>query len=84
MKKSIVLDEEQLARLGKSSLIGMLMEPGLKEIELIFLQTSLGWKKQNGGPQEWIIVEYNIPCLIEDVLWFREHGVKVTITWKEV
>lgn len=83
MKKSITIDEDKLQRLGSASLIGMVAEDGLKELEIIFPQTSIDWRARNGGPEEWIVNEYNVPCLIEDVVWFMENGVKVKIGYTE-
>jgi hypothetical protein len=79
MKKCILLDEDGLGRLATASLIGLVMEDGVTELEITFLQSSLSWREKNGGPNEWIILEYNVPCLLADVVKLVERGVKVTI-----
>jgi len=78
----IKLDEENISRLGTASIIGKIdMSSGKlpEKVILEFPQTSLKWRERNKGPKEFIILEYNIPCLINDVLWLIAQGVEVVV-----
>jgi len=78
MKKSIVLNSKSIGQLGNASLIGKHYEEGVTEMELIFLQSSLQHREKQGGPDYWTVWEHNIPCLLSDVIWLMEQGVKVS------
>jgi hypothetical protein len=79
--ESIVLNEETIQQLASNSLIGMLYQLGHTQlperIELVFPQTSMGWREKNKGPREYLLYEYNIPYLIESILFLIRGGVEV-------
>jgi hypothetical protein len=82
----IVLTEEDIQKQGSASLVGMIMSETHElpqEVELVFPQTGLGWREENGGPLAYIIHEYNIPCLLESVLYLIDKGVNVSISMPE-
>lgn len=54
------------------------------EVVLVFPQTSLAWRRENGGPDELIVNEFVIPCLVEDVMALLSRGVKVSVRMEEV
>lgn len=84
----ITLNEKQLEVVASRSLLGLLVtgadrageEPAkAKKVILVFPQTSLAWREKHGGPDILAIPEYTIPSIIEDVIWFREHGIEVIV-----
>jgi len=78
----IKIDEETLPRLGNASLIGKIdMSSGKlpEKVILEFPQSSSQWRERNKGPKEFIITEYNVPCLVNDILWLISQGVKVVV-----
>lgn len=79
MKKTIILDQELLNKLGTASLEGICWEPQITELVLRVPQTSTQWRIQNGGPDAWICWEYNILCLLESIQHITEAGVKITV-----
>ena len=48
-------------------------------VVLIFPQATLGWCREHDGPPPWIVNEYTIRCLMEDVLKLRDWGVDVKL-----
>lgn len=51
-----------------------------KKVVLVFPESSIHWRRRNDGPVQWIVNEYVIRCLIDDVLKLREWGVDVQLT----
>ena len=83
-KITIRLDEELLQGVGSSSITGRVVTEmsykGLPdEIVLEFPQSSTRWREENGGPNQIILNEYNVLCLIEDLLSLIGHGVKISV-----
>lgn len=77
-KKQLIMKD--IHTFATRSLIGMAnLSDEDKELELVFPQTSLDWRAKNGGPRDLIILEYNVPCIIDDILRLIERGVKVTV-----
>jgi hypothetical protein len=73
------LDEDRLSRMGSASLIGMTVSDDTKKVTLVFPQTSLSWREKHGGPAIYLIPEYVIACLIEDIVWMTKRGIEVII-----
>ena len=83
-KFEFLLNEKVLDTFGACSLTGGITNARPKsfpkDVTIVFEETSIGWKRQNGGPNYWIIPEYAINCLIEDILYLVEsRGVKFTL-----
>lgn len=81
----IELREDDLAGLGSASLIGRIpiAESGLpKRVVLVFPQTTLGRRREH-GPKAVVLMEYNIPCLVADVVWLIRNGVDVSVEMPE-
>jgi hypothetical protein len=78
----ITLDDTVLTTWGSGSLIGYLGTPLPSNVVIEFLQTSTGWRAANGGPAQWIINEFIIPCLLKDILHLVSLGCKVSIREK--
>jgi hypothetical protein len=79
------LRDTDLIGLGSASIIGRLpvAENGLpKKLILVFPQTTLA-RRMNYGPKDLILWEYNIPCLIQDVIWLIKQGVEVSVEMPE-
>lgn len=56
-----------------------------KEITLEVHQTSMDYRRQNGGPAELIIPEFMPLCLIQDILSMQNrHGITINIEVKEI
>jgi hypothetical protein len=90
-KVKVLIDEEKLRGLGTASLIGTIsvMTNGaplteLKEVVLVFPQTTMGWKSKNKEPEEFIIYEHNVPCLLQDVVSLLSRGTKVSVEMPEI
>lgn len=74
----IVVGGDQLARWATGSLLGNIPSIStLKKLVLVFSETSLLWRQRHGGPDAWVIPEYTVKCLIDDVLWLVSKGVVV-------
>lgn len=83
MKISMTMDEKLLETFASGSLIGNLLKDHkfseIDDVELVFPQSTLHWRQQNRGPKIYLIPEYTVPLLIEDVLKLLELGIKVTV-----
>lgn len=77
------LDEKGLQSLATASITGRVMTMNNNnlpnEIVLEFPQTSLSWREKNGGPNEIILYEYNILCLVENLVSLIGEGVKISV-----
>ena len=75
---TVDISEESLSHFGSFTLLGVTADPTPpKEINLIFPETSMRWKEQHGGPNQWIVNEHVIKCLVEDILYFVQQGKTV-------
>lgn len=88
MKTRLYITQETMETLGAGSLTGMLVHKLkdlgldisiLSELELVFKQTSVEWRKKNNGPNYWIMPEFSIMCLMESVLWLNKQNIRVTV-----
>jgi hypothetical protein len=52
-----------------------------KKLILVFPQTTV-IQKIKSDSKNLILLEYNIPCLIQDVIWLIRHGVDVSVEMK--
>jgi hypothetical protein len=84
MEKELVLSDELLEGFGTHSLIGYVWVPELKKLRLVFPRSTQAFCERNGGPRELILYEYNIPCLLEDVIWLLGKGVEISIEYRIV
>ena len=79
----IVLNKELVEKFATASLTGIIAEKAgdqlPKEVKLIFPQTTMGWKRSNGGPDFWIMPEHTVPCIAEDLIRLTTRGVKITV-----
>jgi len=84
----IVLDQSTLETIATGSLTGLVItamnEKGHsyylpEHVTLRFPQTSLEWRLKNGGPDNIVVPEYTIPCLLSSVLNLISKGVKLNI-----
>lgn len=86
----IEIDEKFLELCGTGTLMGNLLSrypeaiPEGVEIHLVFLQTSLGYRRVHGGPQVYLIPEYTVWCFTDDLVRLQEMGYKVVIKKREV
>jgi len=87
----IRVDEVFLEGCGSSSLLGTIavgLEKDqsildVEKVELVFPLTSIGYRRQH-GPRCWVMPEYTLMCLINDILALKEKGIEVTCveeTW---
>jgi len=81
-EKIIRINQRFLESCGTGTLTGTVLkddEPlaSITKVVLEFEQTSLGWRQAHGGPDSWIMPEYTIGCLIEDVLRLQARGIVV-------
>ena len=84
MKLRVIIDQAFLVTAGAGTLLGTTATVSelrdLTEVELFFPQTTTAWRKENGGPDTYIMPEFSIPLLIEDILKLQEMGIEVTIS----
>lgn len=77
------IDEAELQKQGYRGLLGQLLDELLTgekyEITLVFPQSTMEDLRKHGGPQEWICLEYNVPCLLDSVLALIELGHMVKV-----
>ena len=73
------LDEDQLSRMASASLIGLTVSADTKKVTLVFPQTSLRWREQHGGPAIYLLPEYVVACLLEDIVRMTKRGIEVVI-----
>jgi hypothetical protein len=72
-------------RIGTSTLIGWysnsIREGGENPNELVIEieQTTIGYRRQNGGPEALIMAEFVPFCLMTDVLYLVSRGVEVSL-----
>lgn len=79
----IIVDESFLQTCGDSSLLGaIVMGVGdlskLTEVCLVFPLTSNSWRQENGGPRHFVLPEFAVSSLLDDVLKLQGMGLKVT------
>lgn len=69
MKISVEINEKFLETCGSNSLYGALFAAArdnnavladLKEVELVFPQTSITWRGKNNGPRQYVLNEYTV------------------------
>jgi hypothetical protein len=81
-EKIIRINQRFLECCGTATLTGTVVKDGeplmsITRIVLEFEQTSLGWRQAHGGPDSWIMPEYTLGCLIEDILSLQARGIVV-------
>lgn len=85
---NILIDQKFLETCATGTLLGTIFQQNPEstypeEVVLIFPQTTLGWRRKNGGPDQLIVNEFVIPLLIEDILHLKEHGVQVRVEMRD-
>jgi hypothetical protein len=79
----IEVTEKFLETFGTGTLMGVLaklFQFGIpRTVKLVFPQATIGWCRAHNGPPQWIVNEYTIRCLLDDVLKLRELGVDVSL-----
>lgn len=85
--EEVVLTPDQLERFATGSLTGYILsqfEDKLpKSLKLVFTQTTMSWKRDNGGPDSWIIPEHTLPCIVGDVAnLIQRHGVRISVEFR--
>lgn len=79
------IDQGFMETCGASSLSGYLVSNHLdamlakSPIILRFCETSMKFRRENGGPEEWIIPEYAVSSLLENILSLQEKGHSIKI-----
>ena len=64
------------------TLEGKLYNRGLvakETIEITFIETSLKWRRKNGGPDQVIVNEYIFSCLSDSIVKLMNNGHKIQI-----
>lgn len=49
------------------------------KVVLVFPQTSLAWRRDNNGPKHYVMPEFAVHLLIQDVLDLVQRGIEVRI-----
>ena len=82
----LYLDEEQLARLATGSLVGLIVKnyiPDWRELEVVlqFPEDTLAacQDRKPPGPREIILLDHNVPSLLESIFWLQEQGATVKL-----
>lgn len=74
---------------GSHSLVGLVANElggiSYAEIDLIlsFEESSMHWREKNGGPHEFVITEYMVPCMMNDLLTLLRMFKSVSIEHDE-
>lgn len=81
----ITIDEGFLQSCATASLSGALVKANGWQalqretpIRLIFPQRCLT-RCQKDGPREWIVMEYSVPCLLQDILTLVGEGFSINV-----
>jgi hypothetical protein len=81
----IEIDEKFLELFGTGTLLGTLLDlygKAPEKVVLVFPRTTTAWREKFGGPHQYIVNEYTIACLLEDVLRLRAQGIEVSIEYE--
>lgn len=84
MEKTLKITLGFFETYGTGTLIGVLPLSNdecladLKKLHLVFEETPLSWRRDNGGPHLSIIPEYVHYCFLEDILRLVGRGVEIT------
>lgn len=87
MKQVVIqIDKQFMETCGSNTLTGTLINKfgpaavaEMEELILQFVQTPLSWRRRSGGADHWIMPEYSVMCLVDDIIHFKERGVKVVV-----
>jgi hypothetical protein len=85
----IEINHEFFEAFGTGTLSGHIAKAGIplaevKEVELVFHDTSMKYRHKNGGPHLLIMPEYVPLCFLEDIFRLQELGIKFTLATKTV
>lgn len=77
-KVNLILDIDFWETCGSSSLKGLLfnLHPDIKkgdQVSIVFIETSNGWRRSNGGPRTLLAPEFQPRSLCEDILWLNSN-----------
>jgi hypothetical protein len=78
----IEISEKFLESCATATLIGtIVMQNNIlpNRVVLVFPQTSPAWRRNNNGPRHYVMPEYTVHLLIEDVLSLVRRGIEVRI-----
>jgi hypothetical protein len=77
----IEVTEQFLETFGTGTLLGTLLKNGgvPSLVVLVFPQASLSWCQAHNGPHQYIVNDYAIRCLLDDVLRLQEFGATVRL-----
>lgn len=86
MKVELELPHGFFETYGQGTLLGALMNKAgpdvartdIKEVHLVFHYSSLEWKRDNGGPHQFITNEHMPFCFLADILQLVNKGVRIT------
>lgn len=85
MDIEVEINEKFMSSCGTGTLLAAVMKQAgdtkalsdVKKVTLVFWEKPLAWCQFNGGPHEYIITEYALPCLLNDVLRLQEFKIQV-------
>ncbi|MCI0564857.1 MAG: hypothetical protein MN733_40845 [Nitrososphaera sp.] len=88
--ETITLDNSFMETCGSNTLSGLLLKQYHDRtghfpsdhpatLTLRIPQTSYSYRDQTNGPDIWIMPEYAIHCLLENILSLQARGVKIVI-----
>lgn len=78
----IICDEQFITKLGSNSLIGYIViqhKSIPKKLILKFPLSSLAYCQEHKGPFQFIVSDFNFPCMLEDILHLISQGVEISI-----
>lgn len=87
MKQVVIqIDKQFMETCGSNTLTGTLIHKfgpatvaEMEELILQFPQTPMSWRRVNGGADHWIMPEYSVMCLVDDIIHLKERGIKVVV-----
>ena len=89
---SVTFTHEDWGVFGNATLSGKYVEAMLANpdadrsiLEIVIEETSMGYRRQNNGPEEIIVPEFMPSCLIKDILSLtQKQGVEIRLVIKEI
>lgn len=82
--RKLVLDKSFFETCGTHSLEGLMAEHAIFspcKLNLHFKQTNYAWRKNNGGPELWLMPEFAPVEFLASILGLIHQGYEIEVTW---
>lgn len=77
----VCISKKQLEIIGSHSLLALVTQMANKpqEVEILFQQTTLQWRREHNGADAIILPEFTPMCLCEDIIRLTELGYVINV-----